>query len=324
MDTYIYEIIAKQLSSVSTPEEDTILREWREASPDNEAAYIKARQVWQDAPRSLPLSRQKQFNAAAAWSKVDQVLQQEAPPAKTVRMPVFKIAAAAVLLITLSAGAWWLASRPSLKVQELAANEGKIKSLELSDKSVITLRPGAKIKYSEGAERVVTLEGEAFFEVAADPRHPFLVKTPNQSVVEVLGTSFTVKTADAHTTVVVSTGKVRLGRANDTTSVILTSGQKGVWGNGQLSADDNDDPNFMAWKTGIFQFNDQSLLEILPQLADFYGKVIRIEDGYQATAAQQKATISFQDQSCDEVLHELQLLLGFHYKQEGDTIVIGR
>lgn len=324
MDTYIYEIIAKQLSSVSTPEEDTVLREWREASPDNETAYIKARQIWQDAPRGGQLPRQKQFDAAAAWRKVDQALQPPAAPAKTVRLPILKIAAAAVLLVTLSAGAWWLASRPSLKVQELAANEGKIRSLELSDKSVITLRPGAKIKYSEGSERVVTLEGEAFFEVAADPRHPFLVKTPNQSIVEVLGTSFTVKTADAHTTVIVSTGKVKLGRANDTSSVILTSGQKGVWGNGQLSAADNDDPNFMAWKTGILQFNDQSLVEILPQLADFYGKVIRIEDGYQATAAQQKATISFQDQSCDEVLHELQLLLGFNYKQEGDTIVIGK
>ncbi len=324
MDTYIYEIIAKKLSSISTPEEEAILQEWREASPDNEAAYAKTVQVWQDAPRSLRLSGNKQFNAAAAWSKVDQVLQQPATPAKTVRMSVVKLAAAAVLLISLSVGAWWIASRPSLKVQELAANDGKIHSLELADKSVITLRPGAKIKYSEGAERVVTLEGEAFFEVATDPHRPFLVKTPNQSVVEVLGTSFTVKTADAHTTVIVSTGKVKLGMENDTSSVILTSGQKGTWGDGQLSAVNNDNPNFMAWKTGILQFNDQSLVEILPQLADFYGKVIRIEDGYQATAAQQKATISFQDQSCDEVLHELQLLLGFNYKQEGDTIVIGK
>ncbi|MBC9933454.1 FecR family protein [Chitinophaga qingshengii] len=323
MDTYIYEIIAKQLSFTSTPEEDAILREWREASPENEADFQKAGKIWQDAqPHHLP--RQKQFDTAAAWAKVDQVLQQPVVSAKTVRLPVIKLVAAAVLLIALTAGAWWIASRPSLKVQELAANDGKIRTLELADKSVITLRPGARIKYSEGAERVVTLEGEAFFDVATDPRRPFLVKTPNQSVVEVLGTSFSVKTADAHTTVIVASGKVRLGMENDTSSVILTSGQKGTWGNGELSAVNNDDPNFMAWKTGILQFNDQSLVEILPQLTDFYGKVIRIEDGYQATAAQQKATISFQNQSCDEVLHELQLLLGFNYKQEGDTIVIGK
>ncbi|RBL90803.1 FecR family protein [Chitinophaga flava] len=321
MDTYIYEIVAKQLSSQSSPEEEVILQQWRDASAENEAEYQKTRQIWQDAPGHLP--QQKQFDTAAAWNKVDRALHQAAP-VRTIRMATIKYAAAAVLLIALTAGAWWLASRPSLKVQELAANDGKIKSLELSDKSMITLRPGARIKYSEGAERVVELEGEAFFEVAVDPHHPFVVKTPNQSIVEVLGTSFTVKTVDAHTTVIVTSGKVKLGMENDTSSVILTSGQKGVWGDGQLSSADNDEPNFMAWKTGILQFNDQSLVEILPQLADFYGKVIRIEDSYQATATQQKATISFQDQSCDEVLHELQLLLGFNYRQEGDTIVISK
>ncbi|WP_160717223.1 FecR family protein [Chitinophaga solisilvae] len=319
-DTSLYDLIAKQLSSVTTAEENTVIEQWLEQSAENRDTYAKLQLIWQDSVHAV--KPQKQYNTAAAWEKVSHSVQ--APVPLRARFSGFKYAAAAAILVLLSAGAWWLASRPTLKVQELAANEGKIKSLELSDKSVITLRPGARIKYTEGARRLVELEGEAYFEVASDPAHPFVVKTPNLSFVEVLGTAFTVKTASAHTTVIVASGKVKLGAENDTSAVILSSGQKGVWGNGQMSAISNDNPNFMAWKTGILQFNDQSLVEILPQLADFYGKDIRIDESYRATATQQKATISFHDQSCDEVLHELQLLLGFNYKEEDGIIVIGR
>ncbi|HVI49557.1 MAG TPA: FecR domain-containing protein [Chitinophaga sp.] len=329
-DTYIYELIAKQLSGSSSDAEAAELQEWLNASPENQATYTSLKQIWQDAPGAY--QSQKQYNTTAAWQKVSSVVhpgvQDQAPIRTKVRRLGFKYAAAAAVLILLSAAAWWLASRPSTaKIQEVAANDGKIKSLKLADKTTVTLRQGSRIKYSEdfsNGDRIVELEGVAFFEVADDPSHPFVVKTPNQSVVEVLGTSFTVETGDSSTTVIVTSGKVKLGTHDDPNAVILASGQKGVWGNGQVITNSNDDVNFMSWKTGILQFNDQSLVEILPQLADFYGKVIRIDDAYTGTAAQRKATITFHDQSCDEVLHELQLLLGFNYKQEGDTIVISQ
>ncbi|WP_326992407.1 FecR family protein [Chitinophaga sp. 212800010-3] len=238
-----------------------------------------------------------------------------------------KYAAAAAVLILLTAGAWWLETRSSLKKHELAANDGKIKSLELPDHSTVTLRQGARIRYVNGYhhnQRIVELEGEAFFDIANDPDHPFLVRTPNKSIIEVLGTSFTVQTGADSTAVTVASGSVKLGLENDTTAIVLASGQRGVWGNGQLYAQNNNNPNYIAWKTGILQFNDLPLVDILPQLADFYAKDIRIDEKYRETASQQKATITFRDQSCDEVLHELQLLLGFNYKQTGDTIVISQ
>ncbi|WP_158267182.1 FecR family protein [Chitinophaga niastensis] len=322
LDTYIYELIAKKLSDQCNEAESATLQQWLDASADNQAEYAILTQLWQDSPRAITPKRE--YNTAAAWQKTNKTLQ---PATGKIRAIGLKYAAAAAILVLLTTGAWWLASRPSLKEQELVANDGKIKSFELPDKSIVTLRQGARIKYINGYhndQRVVELEGEAFFEIANDPAHPFLVKTPNQSVIEVLGTSFTVQTGKDSTTVIVASGKVKLGAKDDPSAVILASGEKGIWGNGQVSAKHNDDPNFIAWKTGILQFNDQSLLEILPQLADFYAKDIRIDDSYRETASQQKATITFRNQSCDDVLHELQLLLGFHYKQEGDTVVISQ
>jgi transmembrane sensor len=321
-DTYLHELIAKKLSGQCTEAESAALQQWLDASPENQAEYKILSDLWRDS--TVAAGSQRSYHVAAAWDKTNQAIQ---PPSSRIRSLYTKYAAAAAILVLLTAGAWWLESRSALKKHELAANDGKIKSFELPDKSMVTLRQGARIRYINGYhhdQRVVELEGEAFFEIANDPGHPFLVKTPNQSVIEVLGTSFTVQTGKDSTAVIVASGKVKLGLEGDTAAVILGGGQRGVWGNGQLYARSNNNPNFIAWKTGVLQFNDQSLLEILPQLADFYAKDIRVDDKYTETASQQKATITFRNQSCDDVLHELQLLLGFKYQQDGDTIVISQ
>lgn len=322
-DTYLHELIAKKLSGQCTEAESAALQQWLNASPQNKEEYDILSKLWQDSHTAVARP-QRPYNTTAAWDKASQTI---AAPASRIKSLYTKYAAAAAILLLLTGGAWWLESRSSLKKHELVANDGKIKSLELPDKSMVTLRQGARIRYLNGYhhnQRIVELEGEAFFEIANDPGHPFLIKTPNQSVIEVLGTSFTVQTGKDSTAVIVASGKVKLGLEGDTTAVILSSGQRGIWGNGQLYARSNNNPNFIAWKTGILQFNDQSLLEILPQLADFYAKEIRVDDQYREIASQQKATITFRDQSCDDVLHELQLLLGFKYQQEGDTIVISQ
>lgn len=326
-DTYLHELIAKKLSGQCTEAESAALQQWLDASPENRAEYAILSKLWQDSPAAT--GPQRQFNVAAAWDKTNQTIQPPVsqPAVSRVKLLYTKYAAAAAILVLLTAGAWWLESRSSLKKHEMAANDGKIKSLELPDKSLVTLRQGARIRYINGyhhEQRIVELEGEAFFEIANDPGHPFLVKTPNESVIEVLGTSFTVQTGKDSTAVIVASGKVKLGLEGDTAALVLGTGQRGIWGNGQLFARKNNDPNFIAWKTGILQFNDQSLLEILPQLADFYAKDIRVDDTYRETASQQKATITFRNQSCDDALHELQLLLGFKYQQDGDTIVISQ
>ncbi|RFS18885.1 DUF4974 domain-containing protein [Chitinophaga silvatica] len=321
-DTYYYDLMAKKLSGHCTAAELSELEQWLAASPDHQAEYDILSKLWQD---SLPVAKPRAYDAANAWKKVELAT----APAAVIK-PIFnwkKLSVAAAVLAVIGSASWFIFSHNSIKKHELVANEGKIKSLELPDKSLVTLRQGARIKYINGyhnQNRLVELEGEAFFEVANDPDHPFLIRTANQSFVEVLGTSFTVQTDKDSTAVIVASGKVRLGAENDTAAVILSSGQRGVWGNGQIYSRNNTNPNFIAWKTGVLQFNDQSLLEILPQLADFYAKDIRVDANYRETAAKQKATITFSNQSCDDVLHELQLLLGFNYKQTEDTIVISQ
>src|SRR5690606_20542248 len=58
-------------------------------------------------------------------------------------------------------------------------------------------------------DRVVKLEGEAFFDIAKNAEKPFIVQV-DKIKVEVLGTSFNVKSYDSLTEVVVETGKVKV------------------------------------------------------------------------------------------------------------------
>ena len=61
------------------------------------------------------------------------------------------------------------------------------------------LNSGSVLKYPSiftGNIREVSLNGEAYFEVAKDPEHKFIVSTPQKSKVEVLGTHFNLEAFD--------------------------------------------------------------------------------------------------------------------------------
>ncbi|GAB3907506.1 FecR family protein [Larkinella knui] len=92
----------------------------------------------------------------------------------------------------------------------------------LSDRSVVTLEPGSKIRYPAtfaARNREVTLTGEAFFEVEKNPNQPFLVYS-NDLITKVLGTSFRIKANLANRNITVS---VRTGRVSVYSPVLTTA-----------------------------------------------------------------------------------------------------
>jgi transmembrane sensor len=136
------------------------------------------------------------------------------------------VAAASVLLLT-CAGLWWFSQSSdgqNGQFHELANGNDTTEMIEsinktanpqaihLSDGSVVTLRKGSSLHYSTpftGANRIVHLSGEAFFEIKKDPTRPFLVYA-NGVVTKVLGTSFNITAYpnDKNVVVEVKTGKV--------------------------------------------------------------------------------------------------------------------
>jgi ferric-dicitrate binding protein FerR (iron transport regulator) len=101
--------------------------------------------------------------------------------------------------------------QPSEQWIKISNSGTELQKIALNDGSIISLEPGSEVRYPEkfDAKREVYLSGEAFFEIAKDAAHPFLVYT-NEVTTKVLGTSFRIKARQQSKEIVVAvtTGKV--------------------------------------------------------------------------------------------------------------------
>ncbi|MBD3588525.1 FecR family protein [Bacteroides sp. GM023] len=122
-----------------------------------------------------------------------------------------------------------------------------------------------------GNERVVTLEGEAYFKVTKDSKHPFIVKTPNVQT-RVLGTEFNIRSytpEDTH--VVLINGKVEVSNAEGGSFTRLYPGEDAhLQSDGNFLLTEVDLDSYVYWKDGYFYFDDVTLKDIMQNLGRWY------------------------------------------------------
>lgn len=188
------------------------------------------------------------------------------------------------------------ASTPSDKkvpeLNQLVIPYGKTSEIFLSDGTKVHLNAGSRLVYPESfvdKNREVFLVGEAFFEVAQDEKHPFIVQTTDVRV-KVLGTHFNVSAypSDNIIETVLTEGRVRLeqnsSRLFDESTELLP---------GQLAAFDKinritklknvDTENYVLWKDGMFKFESTDLSRVIKRLERFYNLRFHYEDPLLAT-----------------------------------------
>lgn len=159
----------------------------------------------------------------------------------------------------------------------LSTGRGGEYRIVLADGTKVFLNAATSLKYPvafDGKVRKVELEGEAYFEVAKDPAHPFIVATKGMEV-KVYGTSFNINTlrTDEIRTVLVE-GSIGIRSADRECRV--SPGQMAVWNktDGSLTLKEVDVSLYTAWKDGIFRFDRERLDEILNTLSNWYDVAI--------------------------------------------------
>ncbi|HWK98915.1 MAG TPA: FecR domain-containing protein, partial [Parapedobacter sp.] len=169
----------------------------------------------------------------------------------------------------------------------LTTPKGGTYQIRLPDGSKVWLNAASTLTYPScfsEEERVVELEGEAYFEVnrrqsATSARQPFKVITKGQTV-EVLGTQFNVSAyadnLETQTTLV--EGAVRLRAEASDAVVSLSPGEQGRLVNGALITRRVNTEPYTAWKDGFFFFDSAPLAEVMNQLAKWYDVEVRFED----------------------------------------------
>lgn len=160
----------------------------------------------------------------------------------------------------------------------LSTAKGETYAVELPDNSKIWLNAASSLTYSsallQNGIRAVKLEGEAYFEIAKDAAHPFVVESKGQKV-EVLGTHFNIDSYNDDPNVVTTLleGSVRLkleGQQMDYQSIILKPGQKAILTGNTVKIKIADIDEAIAWKNGQFVFNNESLESIMRKISRWY------------------------------------------------------
>lgn len=162
-------------------------------------------------------------------------------------------------------------SRP--EYHTLSTPRGGIFEVRLQDGTKVWLNAASSIRYPSffnGKERVIEIKGEAYFEVAQDKDRAFRVKTEDVDV-EVLGTRFNINSYTVQNEVVTTLleGAVRV-RSGQSTS-ILKPGQQALAKNFSVQIAENANlSEVMAWKNGLFNFNQKGIKEVMSQLSMWY------------------------------------------------------
>jgi len=159
----------------------------------------------------------------------------------------------------------------------------------------------------------VRLEGEAWFEIAHDPRHPFTVKAGDAEITD-LGTVFSVRGhAGSPVEVEVLEGSVEL-RSAAGQRMVIEGGSAGRVEGGAITRSAVAGMARPAWIDGRLEFADATLAEVRAELRRWYGLDLRLGD---SSLASRHVTASFQGEPVARVLQVIALALGASVEQRG-------
>lgn len=168
-----------------------------------------------------------------------------------------------------------------------------------------------------GKERVVQLSGEAYFEVAKDKHKPFHVQS-NGADIEVLGTHFNVMayTNEPIMETTLLEGAIKVSK--DNRSETIRPGKQVQLSDQGMQIRSIDTLDAVAWKNGIFQFNDTHLKSIMRQVERWYD--VKID--YTSLPDKRYNGMVFRNSNLSEVLKMLEVAGDIRFEVAGKTISV--
>lgn len=262
------------------------------------------------------------FTAENSWK----LLEKQLFARRNRRLLWMRVASAAAVVLLCMAG--WLAydawrPAPMLMVSTLA----ETRTVVLPDQTKVTLNRYSTLSYPERFKekrRKVHLQGEAYFEVAKDAKHPFIVKAEAVRV-KVLGTHFNVEAypGDAEVRTTLLEGSVAVSLKGENQRLVLAPNESAVYNKEKRTLVQEAAPgakNEILWRKGIILFDQLPLHEIVRQLSNAFQTDIRIDD---PQLQNYRMTGTFDtSEDLTQILDLLKNAGNFNYKKENNTITL--
>jgi transmembrane sensor len=334
--TYYIDLIARYFYGEATPEEILELEAWVNADPANAVIFTEYRKTWNavESDRidsSIDLDREWDHLKSRISPVVPELRKSHSigkEPKSEIRNPKSEILhwslRIAALFLLLAVPAFFLSRYLTSADENRVSASVEMTEVTLPDGTKVTLNSGATLSYPsrfEGSLRKVTLQGEAWFEVAHDKSKPFIIASEDVRI-RVVGTSFFVNTKTCRDTkeIILATGIVKVYYHDDPgNAAMLFPGDKAelTKEGSSILKTINTDPNFLAWKTKHLVFNNTPLNEVAALLTKVYHTSIRLSGSGLSDC---RITATFDKQSLESVLNVLQATLELQVRNDGAGI----
>jgi len=354
-NTRIYTLYARKLSGEADQAELTELEQLIRSQPDDAEwnvlltdawASPAGKEVWQQNDIERLLQRQHTINT---------VEMPAITPVVKKRWYYSRWAAAALLTgtVLLTGGLFYFNSSLYTQVNVAKTKMGQRTAIILEDGTRVWLNSGSRLNRDRNfgkSNREVYLDGEAFFDVAANATNPFIIHAHKMDI-KVLGTAFNVKSyrLDSFSEASLVRGKIEvtLKENNQDRKVMLKPNEKlslqikpaqqitspGKTGTvavdnlkvGQLTKLDNSGLTAeAAWKDNELVFLDEDLNSIAVKLEHWYGIKVQINDPEKINEMSKKITGVIKDESLEGTLDALKAITPFNYTIQGKQVLITR
>jgi len=300
----LFSLIADARSDTNFNQE--FLKVWNGIHPEEQLHSIDKNQLFDEIETKISVSsiRQPKF----LWAKV-----------------------VAVLVVAFGAGLmYYYLSAPVVKKKNApvaSANQLTRSShslIKLPDGSSVLLNNNSRLNYTTFNEdnREVTLSGEAYFDIAKDKMHPFVIHTGKLKT-RVLGTAFNIRAypEENDVTVTVTKGKVEVGMENKTLGIITPNQQisfnkhNGSTVQQQVYAD-----SILVWKQNDLVFDNTNFEEAAVIISSRFNVTMNFAN---EALKQCRFTASFlNENNIDQVLTVLCDVNNATYEKKNDTIII--
>lgn len=283
------------------------LTDWLGEDPAHKAAYWRLEHGWNMAER-LRARRRDQTPFARRHH------------------PAWWMALAACLLVAVAVAATLRTHGGGTAAPfRIATAVGAQRHVVLADGSRLVVNTDSLLRTAvDRTSRTVWLDrGEAFFEVAHDARHPFVIRAGDQRVT-VLGTRFAVRRDGDAVRVSVIEGRVRVEDATSDrgTAAIVTAGDVAVARGTSLLVIDRSPAvveGALSWRTGMLTFDRTTLADAAAEFNRYNRQRLTIAD---ERAARLRIGGSFEATNVAAFARLLRSAFGLQVREQGDAIVV--
>jgi transmembrane sensor len=295
------DMLAKYLLNETTEKESEAVKEWINSEATNRQYYEHFKLIWEKSRNGTAAG---EVDEEAAWQRFRNRIQNPRENKSIIRklLPAQWSRIAALFILIAGAGIFGYIIFVTKPVKNLVvASYQEPVTDTLPDGSVVTLNKNSTLNYPSkftGSTRIISLQGEAFFNVSPNKAKPFIIHVNDVSI-SVVGTSFNVRSKNGITEVIVETGIVQVSSKNKTMVLRPSEKIKIDQRDSVMVKETVEDKLYKYYRSKEFVCDDTPLWKLVEVLNEAYNANIAIEN---KELRGLRLTTTFNNESLDHII----------------------